>query len=161
MSALKLLNELAWNKLRANSSMPDYAIPKPKFTDNSANALTKSIIAWIELNGYQAERINNTGRYMDNKKTVKNIMGQSITIGSGQYIPGTGTKGTADISSTIPININGKKVGVSVKWEVKFGKDRQSDYQKEYQKNIERSGGYYFIVHTFEDFMNKYIELTK
>jgi hypothetical protein len=148
MSALKLLNELAWNKLRANSSMPDYAIPKPKFTDNSANALTKSIIAWIELNGYQAERINNTGRYVDNKKTVKNIMGQSITIGSGQYIPGTGTKGTADISATIK--------GKSIKIEVKYGKDRQSEAQKEYQVTIERSGGVYFIAKTFDDFYNFY-----
>jgi hypothetical protein len=148
MSALKLLNELAWNKLRANSSMPDYAIPKPKYTDNSANALTKSIIAWIELNGYQAERINNTGRYVDNKKTVKNIMGQSITIGSGQYIPGTGTKGTADISATIK--------GKSIKIEVKYGKDRQSEAQKEYQATIERSGGVYFIAKTFDDFYNFY-----
>lgn len=151
MSALKLLNELAWNKLRANSSMPDYAIPKPKFTDNSANALTKSIIAWIELNGYQAERINNTGRYVDNKKTVKNIMGQSITIGSGQYIPGTGTKGTADISATIK--------GKSIKIEVKFGKDRQSEAQKEYQATIERSGGVYFIAKTFDDFYNFYFTI--
>ncbi len=148
MNALKLLNELAWNKLRANSSMPDYAIPKPKFTDNSANALTKSIIAWIELNGYQAERINNTGRYVDNKKTVKNIMGQSITIGSGQYIPGTGTKGTADISATIK--------GKSIKIEVKYGKDRQSEAQKEYQASIERSGGVYFIAKDFESFYNFY-----
>jgi len=148
MNALKLLNELAWNKLRANSSMPDYAIPKPKYTDNSANALTKSIIAWIELNGYQAERINNTGRYVDNKKTVKNIMGQSITIGSGQYIPGTGTKGTADISATIK--------GKSIKIEVKYGKDRQSEAQKEYQASIERSGGVYFIAKDFESFYNFY-----
>lgn len=148
MSALKLLNELAWNKLRANSSMPDYAIPKPKYTDNSANSLTKSIIAWIELNGFQAERINNTGRYVDNKKTVKNIMGQSITIGSGQYIPGTGTKGTADISATIK--------GKSIKIEVKYGKDRQSEAQKEYQATIERSGGVYFIAKKFDDFYNFY-----
>lgn len=151
MSAIKLLNELAWNKIRANSSMPDYAIPKPKYTDNSANALTKSIIAWIELNGYQAERINNTGRYVDNKKTVKNIMGQSITIGSGQYIPGTGTKGTADISATIK--------GKSIKIEVKYGKDRQSEAQKEYQANIERSGGVYFIAKDFESFYNFYLTI--
>jgi hypothetical protein len=151
MNALKLLNQLAWNKLRANSSMPDYAIPKPKFTDNSANALTKSIIAWIELNGYQAERINNTGRYVDNKKTVKNIMGQSITIGSGQYIPGTGTKGTADISATIK--------GKSIKIEVKYGKDRQSEAQKEYQATIERSGGVYFIAKDFESFYNFYLTI--
>lgn len=131
--------------------MPDYAIPKPKYTDNSANNLTKSIIAWIELNGYQAERISSTGRYVDNKKTVKNIMGQSITIGSGQYIPGSGTKGTADISATIK--------GKSIKIEVKYGKDRQSDVQKQYQASIERSGGVYFIAKTFEEFYNFYLTI--
>jgi hypothetical protein len=161
MKALNILNEMAFERLCAISTMPKHCIPRPKFSDNSANNLTKAIIKYIELMGYQAERISNTGRYVDNTKKFKNIQGQQIQIGSGQYIPGTGTKGTADISSTIPININGKKIGVSVKWEVKFGKDRQSDFQKEYQKNIENSGGYYFIVHDFEDFMSKYLELTK
>ena len=35
MNALKLLNELAWNKLRANSSMPDYAHPTDLNTGHS------------------------------------------------------------------------------------------------------------------------------
>ena len=96
--------------------------------------------------GYQAERISNTGRYVDNKKTFKNIQGQQIQIGSGQYIPGTGTKGTADISATIK--------GKSVKIEVKYGKDRQSEAQKDYQSNIERSGGIYYIAKDFETFYN-------
>ena len=92
---------------------------------------------------------------------VTDVLGNQKKIGSGKYIKGSGTKGSADISSTIPININGKKIGVSVKWEVKIGKDIQSDFQKEYQKNIEKAGGYYFIVKSFDDFMDKYLELTK
>jgi hypothetical protein len=146
MKALQILNEMAFERLRAVSSMPIHCIPKPKFNDSSANNLTKSIIKYIELMGYQAERINNTGRYIDNKKTVKNIMGQSIQIGSGQYIKGTGTNGTADISATIK--------GKSIKIEVKFGKDRQSETQKEYQASIERSGGIYYIAKDFETFYN-------
>ncbi len=98
--------------------------------------------------GYQAERISNTGRYVDSKKMVKDIQGTTKQIGSGQYIPGTGTKGTADISATIK--------GKSVKIEVKFGKDRQSEAQKEYQSTIERSGGIYYIAKDFETFYNFY-----
>ena len=139
---------MAFERLRAVSSMPTHCIPKPKFSDSSANNLTKAIIKYIELMGYQAERISNTGRYIDNKKMVKDIQGQTKQIGSGQYIPGTGTNGTADISATIK--------GKSIKIEVKFGKDRQSDAQKEYQQNIERSGGVYYIAKDFESFYNFY-----
>ena len=98
--------------------------------------------------GYQAERISNTGRYIDNKKKFKNIQGQTMQVGSGQYIPGTGTNGTADISATIK--------GKSIKIEVKYGKDRQSEAQKEYQTTIERSGGVYYIAKDFESFYNFY-----
>jgi len=146
MTPLQILNDMAFNKLRAMSLMPDYAIPHPKFKDKTANDLTKSIIKYIELMGYQAERISNTGRYIDKRKQVKNILGQTINIGSGQYIPGTGTNGTADISATIK--------GKSVKIEVKIGKDRQSEAQKDYQESIERSGGIYFIAKDFETFYN-------
>ena len=146
MTALQILNDLAFKRLRAMSLMPDYAIPRPKFKDKTANDLTKSIIKYIELMGYQAERISNTGRYIDKRKQVKNILGQTINIGSGQYIPGTGTNGTADISATIK--------GKSVKIEIKIGKDRQSEAQKDYQAAIEKSGGIYFIAKDFETFYN-------
>jgi len=146
MKALQILNEMAFERLKAISTMPAHCIPRPKFSDSSANNLTKAIIKYIELMGYQAERISNTGRYVDNTKKVKNIQGQSLQIGSGQYIPGTGTKGTADISATIK--------GKSVKIEVKFGKDRQSEAQKDYQSTIERSGGIYYIAKDFESFYN-------
>ena len=148
MKALQILNEMAFERLRAVSTMPAHCIPKPKFTDSSANNLTKAIIKYIELMGYQAERINNTGRYIDTTKKVKNIQGQTVQIGSGQYIPGTGTNGTADISATIK--------GKSIKIEVKYGKDRQSEAQKEYQATIERSGGVYYIAKDFESFYQFY-----
>jgi hypothetical protein len=148
MKALQILNEMAFERLCAISTMPRHTIPKPKFSDSSANNLTKAIIKYIELMGYQAERISNTGRYVDNTKKFKNIQGQTMQVGSGQYIPGTGTKGTSDISSTIK--------GKSVKIEVKFGKDRQSEAQKDYQSTIERSGGIYYIAKDFESFYNFY-----
>jgi hypothetical protein len=66
----------------------------------------------------------------------------------GQWTKGTGTPGSADISATIR--------GRSVKIEVKYGKDRQSEAQKVYQKMIEDAGGVYYISRTFDDFIEFY-----
>ena len=141
--------------------MPSDYIPKYKYTDKTANGLTRCVIDWIIFNGGQAERINTTGRMLDNTKQVNDVMGINRTIGSKQYIKGTGTVGSADISSTIRMNINGRMIGVSVKWEVKIGKDRMSEHQKKYQLEIEGADGFYFIVKSFDDFIEKYFELTK
>lgn len=142
-------------------SMPPAYIPITKFTDKTANGLTKCVIAWINLHGGQAERINTTGRMIDKTKVVSDALGQKRMIGSVEWQKGTGTKGSADISSTIRMNINGRMIGVSVKWEVKIGKDRMSEHQKKYQLEIEGADGYYFVVKSFDDFMEKYLELTK
>ena len=129
-------------------NFPEHARPKPKYTDKTANGLTKCVIDWINFNGYQAERINTTGRMIDNRTTYQNVLGQNVTIGSTTYIPGTGTKGSADISATI----NGR----SVKIEVKIGKDRQSPNQVAYQAMIEKAGGVYIIARDFEGFLQWY-----
>jgi hypothetical protein len=63
----------------------------------------------------------------------------------GKWTKGTGTKGSADISATI----NGR----SVKIEIKYGKDRQSEAQIRYQEMIEKAGGTYLIVKSFDDFI--------
>ncbi len=133
-------------------TLPDFARATPKYTDKNANGLTKCIIDWIELNGYQAERISSSGRYIDNRESYTDSVGFRRTIGSGKWIPGSTTKGTADISATIK--------GRSVKIEVKIGKDRQSEPQKAYQAKIEQSGGIYFIAKDFSTFMDFYVSLT-
>jgi hypothetical protein len=97
------------------------------------------------MSNCQAERISSQGQYRDGKKQVTDIIGRVRTIGSGVWTPGTSTKGTADISATIK--------GRSVKIEIKWAKDRQSDAQKEYQLSIEKSLGIYIIVKTFDDFI--------
>ncbi len=149
---MKILSALAFRKLKdKHPTVPGFALPKVKYSDTSANGLTKCIIDFINLTGNQAERISNTGRQLDNRKTVKDILGNALTIGSIKFIPGTGTNGTADISATIQ--------GKSVKVEVKIGADKQSDKQKEYQKAIEKAGGIYFVAKDFETFYNFYLQL--
>ena len=117
--------------------------------DNSANSLTNCVIAYVQYMGGQAERISSQGQYRE---------GAKIQVGTGEiahtkqlpgkWTPGQSTKGTADISTTIR--------GRSVKIEIKYGKDRQSDVQKAYQEAIERAGGVYIIVRTFDEFVEWY-----
>lgn len=148
----KALNELQEMRLNAQKEKhpnypPDYFV-KRNYDLKTANGLTAAIIEYIRLKGYQAERIANTGRYLDNSIIVTDVLGHQKKIGSGKFIKGTGTNGTADISATIK--------GWSVKIEVKIKKDVQSIAQKEYQESIERSGGIYQIIKDFENFITWY-----
>ena len=112
------------------------------WNDNSANSLTKSIEFYINANGFQAERINTMGVYREGKKIQ---VGENSRQLKGTWTPSTSTKGSADISATIR--------GRSVKIEVKYGKDRQSEVQKRYQQSIEQAGGTYFIARNFDEFI--------
>ena len=143
------LNELyLLDTQRKYPNYPTHLIASPKYTDTTANGLTKCIIDFLNLNGHQAERINNTGRQLDNRKSVVDVLGRKQTIGSCKWIKGSGTNGTSDISATIN--------GLSVKVEVKIGKDKQSNDQKLYQEQVEKAGGTYVIATTFNQFYNLY-----
>lgn len=148
-----ILTQLALTALKERyPSFPEHAIPIPKYSDSSANGLTKCVIDFLNYSGHQAERVSSMGRMLDKTKVVEDVLGRQRTIGSMQYIKGTSTNGTADISSII----NGK----SVKIEIKIGADRQSQAQKQYQTATERAGGIYLITKTFDEFMEQYGKLT-
>lgn len=148
---LKQLKDLALAFSRTKyPTFPDYARTIPSYNDRTANGLTKCIIDFLNFSGHQAERISSTGRYLDQSKVVTDILGNKKRIGTGKWIPGTGTNGTADISATI--------WGRSVKIEVKIN-DRQSEEQQRYQLHIERSGGKYWLCKTFDEFLDRYNEL--
>jgi len=129
-------------------NVPEHCIAVTKWSDKTANELEKAIVRFLELSGHQAERIKNMGRFLDNTKIVRDVMGINRSIGSKQYIPGTGKNGTADISATIK--------GRSVKIEVKIGKDKQSAVQVQYQQEIEFAGGQYWIATDFDSFYFHY-----
>jgi hypothetical protein len=130
---------------RLHPTMPHLATRK--FRDDTANNLTKSIIAFLRLKGHQAERINCTGRPLDNTKVVTDVLGDFRRVGSVKWLPTSGQKGTADISAVIH--------GCAIKIEVKM-KDRQSPDQKKYQEQVEMAGGKYWLIRSFQDFMNYY-----
>ena len=149
---IKRLQQLAIQQIKAKyPSFPEKAIPQPKYTDRTANGLTKCIIDFVTFEGYQAERINSTGRQIDQRKTVIDVMGRTRTIGSVKWIKGTGQNGTADISATI----KGRSIKIEVKCKA-TGDNYQSSDQKDYQKKIEQAGGVYVIARTFADFHTWY-----
>ena len=75
------------HKMEKYPTIPPHLIALDQWNDNSANALTKSIIAFLQFNGCQAERINTMGVYRKKYRT------DGVAIG-GQWTKGTGTPGT-------------------------------------------------------------------
>lgn len=157
-----------WNELDSFSNKPPTRERKPrkqpykkpeavkkleqvtgdKHRDDTANGLTRCIIAYLKYKGWQAERINTTGIPIDSRRQITDTLGHNRTIGSVQWRPSGSTVGSADISATIG--------GRSVKIEVKIGRDRQSQAQRQYQAAVEQAGGLYYIARNFTDFWKWY-----
>ncbi|MFZ2341152.1 MAG: hypothetical protein WAW07_15700 [Bacteroidales bacterium] len=132
---------------RRYPSMPEYARTCKQYEDRTANGLTRCAIDYIRLTGGMAERVNCTGRYIDNSQVFEDVLGRKRSIGTGQWLPTSGMKGTADISAVIQ--------GRAVKIEIKM-KDRQSEDQKKYQAAVEQAGGIYLIIRSFQGLYDWY-----
>ncbi len=145
--AIKDLEKLSLEVKRLRYPLNSFLVGET-FEDKTANGLTKAIIAFIRLKGGQAERISTTGRPIDRTKTFTDVIGRTRTIGRVEWIPGTGTNGSADISAVIASR--------AVKIETKIGSDRQSPAQKEYQKAIQTAFGIYYIARDFASFVSWY-----
>jgi len=149
---LTMLRDLALAHSRAkHPTLPEAARTIHNYSDRKANSLTRAVIDFLRFSGFQAERINCTGKMIDNTEIMTDVLGDRRSIGSVKWLPTSGQKGTADISATIR--------GTSVKIEIKIGKDRQSEDQKKYQADIERAGGLYWIVRSFDEFLEYYNSL--
>jgi hypothetical protein len=140
-----LLKVLEYTSLSAKYPNNAY-IPLSNWKDDSANGITQCITAFLIFSGWQAERINTMGVYREGKKIQ---VGENTRQLKGKWTPSTSTKGSADISATIR--------GRSVKIEVKFGKDKQSEVQKRYQESVEAAGGTYYIARNFDEFIIFYL----
>ena len=136
---LKQLAQAYSNKLHGN--VPEHCRPVKKFSDSNANELTKSIIAYARVKDWFAERQSSEGRYRKGQEFT-DVMGKKKEIG-GMYIPGHG-KGKADIKAVIK--------GRSIEIEVKHGRDKLRPDQIDYKERIEKAGGVYLVVKTWEDF---------
>lgn len=147
MTALAILQELDYQaKLDLYKGVPTFAVPRTKFSDKTANHLTKAIVAFLKLKGHMVWRQSSEGRYRPGKQYT-DVIGRTH-LGRGQYLPGT-NKGHADVCAII----NGIFTAIEVKM-----KDKQSALQKEYQKQVEDNGGRYVIAKDFESFYQYYHE---
>ncbi len=115
----------------ANRNIPKHIQVLTKFRDDHANNLTKLIVAFLRVKGAFATRLNSTGIYRNDL---------------AKYVPNTQRKGMADIIATYR--------GLSLNIEVKIGRDRMSTHQEKVKREIESSGGQYFIASDFEGFLN-------
>lgn len=150
--ALKELEQLADRRKREQyGSVPSHAIPRSKMNDKSANGLTNCILKWLELNNCWATRVNTTGRYLQGEQYT-DVLGHRKQH-PGKWIPGTTRNGTADIHAII----NGRHISI----EVKVGRDRMSEAQHQTKKAIEQSGGIYWVIRSFDEFMSQYKTLTQ
>jgi len=102
------------------------------------------IISYIRHIGGHAERVNSIGQMIDNRKHFTDTLGFHRTVGAVTWIRSSGQRGTADISA--------RYNGVSIKIEVKIGRDRQSPTQASCQRQIEAAGGVYYFAKDFESF---------
>ncbi len=128
--ALSVLMELKLTELRRlYPNVPDYALPLTKYSDKTANELTRAITDYIRLNGGYCTRINTTGQFR-----------------AGKWVKGTTTKGTADLHAVI--------AGRHVSIEIKIGRDKLSPAQIKQARIIERAGGLYYVARNFSDFFS-------
>lgn len=102
---------------------------KPDIPDcNKSGGLQQAIIKFLTWDGWYANRINSTGRKIGDK-----------------WITGNTKKGTADLHLIIK--------GVHISAEIKIGADKMSQDQHLEKARVEKAGGKYWIVKTFEDFL--------
>lgn len=153
MKAVDHLRKMAADELRRkHTAYPiGLTLPVKAYNDKTANGLTRCVIDFLKFNGWQAERINTTGRPVDHRQIVTNVIGQQRQIGSVEWIRSGSTPGSADISATI----RGRSVKIEVKCKA-TGDNYQSEGQKLYQQQIEAAGGLYYIARDFQSFMEWY-----
>lgn len=145
--AIKRLKQLFLSDLKAHCPLvPEFALCTPDFKDTSTNKLTQCVFEYVRLRGHFIERTGNTGRLVDDRKTYKDSLGLSRTIGSTKWIKGSGTCGTSDLKAVI----FGKFVAIEIK--CKSTNDKIRPDQLKYKLSIEQSGGIYIIATTFQQF---------
>lgn len=98
------------------------------------NAITNSIIQFLQLKGHFVSRIQSQGQYHPTR---------------GRWIKSKVRKGIGDIIACID--------GQFWMIEIKVGKDKQSEYQKSVEADVKKAGGKYIIVKQFGEFLGLYM----
>jgi hypothetical protein len=127
---------------------PNY-IKEEKYTEKKESGLRKAIKDYCTINGYMFIGFDVKGTKRPDTVVV-DVIGRARVL-KGGWTPTRSTKGVADCQ----VRAKGRVFDV----EIKIGRDTQSKTQKEYQQQVERSGGYYLIAKTFEQFTKEFQQL--
>lgn len=156
MTALQYLKEQKLKELRERYPTTTAFDHQANFKDTSEKTLEDCILYFATLEGFQAERIKVKANRIDKRKTYVDAVGFQRTIGTVTWAKSSMQAGSADMSLTIPKKFENTVIGVSVKVEIKIGKDYIKKNQVIYRDQIYAAGGEYWIVKTFEDFYTQY-----
>jgi hypothetical protein len=143
--AVKLLERLIFDSKRNRyPNIPVKYLNPVKFRDDTSNGLSNCIISFLKMCGHHAERTENEGRVINNRKLVTYTIGRTRIIGSTKRIY------TSDLKAVI----KGRFVAIEIKCSATH--DQQSQAQKDYEKLVVASGGMFFTASTFEGFFSWY-----
>ena len=128
-TALEHLCQLAdQSKAAKHPTLPAYARVKAKYSDRSANDLTRCIVDYLTLSGHFATRLQSTGTYRADLN---------------RYIPSQQRRGLPDVYAVV----HGRAVHVEIKI-----KDRLSDDQKQAISDLQQAGASVFVARDFQGF---------
>lgn len=130
MNALQHLCQLADAAKVAKHPTFPYPV-RSKYSDKSANALTRCIVDYCNLSGHFATRLQSTGTYRADLQ---------------KFIPSTQRAGMPDVFAVV----EGRAVFV----EVKIGRDTLSDVQKETISDLKKAGASVYLAKTFAGFLD-------
>jgi len=134
----------------------EHLLPPPKLKETCTKDLESLIINFLKLNKHDAWKQETTGKIIDKREENIDFSGNKRIIGSIIRVKSSERVGRGDIGAKIMININGIIIPVAVELEIKWQKDYQRESQIKYQKNLEEIGGLYFIIKTFDQFIEWY-----
>ncbi len=142
MNALQLLSELDFQcKRDLYKSMPEYAIPRTRFSDKDTNSLTRAILATFKLHGIFASRIDSKGTFRQDLK---------------RFIPTTQKRGLPDIfcqPSGLP------SCWIEVK--CKATNDRLKPHQVKIIEQLRNAGAIVFIAEDYQSFYEWFLTINK
>lgn len=162
MKAIEALKALMYQEVRSKyPDFPEHCIPEPNLGQNIKNKERRElyrITKFCDLTkGVKMNRIDNTGKRVDNRVNYIDGVGRARTIGSIEYRKSSMENGIADLVGLI----HGRYYAVELKRVYANGRDRQSAAQKKFQQEVEDAGGTYVIVNSFEHFFEWFNTLSK
>jgi hypothetical protein len=131
--------------LAKHPNVPEHGRYRKVYSDKTANGLTLAILDFCTIQGIMCQRTGSEGRFR-NGATVVDVIGRTRQM-KGMWLPGHNV-GQGDLQ----IVLKGRIYSI----EVKIGRDTQSEVQKEFQSRLERAGGIYVIVKSWEDFYYRF-----